>query len=83
MISRVNDINGITARLVGVLISPLDSKNTQYKALLNVASYAGVFRGARLSSLPTNEKRPPLKKPVWEASLNGVKYQHVKNSCRP
>ena len=28
MISRVNDLNHVTARLVGVLNSPLDSKNT-------------------------------------------------------
>ena len=28
---------------------------------------ADVFRGARLPSLPTNERRAPLKTPVWEA----------------
>ena len=33
-----------------------------------IASHAGVFRGARFSSLPTNdEKRAPLKTPAWEA----------------
>ena len=45
---------------------------------MNVASHAGVFRGARISSLPTNavcgreEIRAPLKTPAWEATLNGV-----------
>ena len=33
-----------------------------------VASHAGVFRGARFSSLPRDEKRAPLKTPAWEAN---------------
>ena len=34
-----------------------------------VASHAGVFRGGRLSSLPTRgERRAPLKTSVWEAN---------------
>ena len=33
-----------------------------------VASHAGVFRGARISSLPREEKRAPLKTPAWEAT---------------
>ena len=32
-----------------------------------IASHTGVFREARLSSLPTDEKRAPLKTPAWEA----------------
>ena len=36
---------------------------------LPLASYAGVFRGTRLSSLPTrDERRAPPKTPAWEAS---------------
>ena len=35
--------------------------------LLLLASHAGVFRGARLSSL--DERRAPLKMPAWEAIL--------------
>ena len=44
---------------------------------LPLASYAGVFRGTRLSSLPTRDKRrAPLKKPTWEANLlrDSVKF---------
>ena len=40
-----------------------------FRSLL--ASHAGVFRGARYSSLPTrrrDEKRGPLKMPAWGAS---------------
>ena len=35
-----------------------------------LASHAGVFRGARISSLPVgrDEKRAPLKTPAWEAN---------------
>ena len=33
-----------------------------------LAPHAGVFRGARISSLPTNEIRAPLKTPAWETS---------------
>ena len=37
-----------------------------------LASHAGVFRGARISSLPTRKKyeeiRAPLKRPAWEAT---------------
>ena len=38
-------------------------------SVAKVASHAGVFRGARLSSLPTgeDEKRTLLKTPAWEA----------------
>ena len=40
-------------------------------ALLTLASHAGVFRGARISSLPTRreEIRASLKMPAWEAIL--------------
>ena len=43
----------------------------QILAILRLASLAGVFRGARISSLPTtrDEIRPPLKTPAWEAIL--------------
>ena len=38
-----------------------------------VASHAGVFRGARISSLPTpQEIRAPLKTPAWEVSITGA-----------
>ena len=38
-----------------------------------LASNTGVFRGARLSSLPTrDETRAPLKTPAWEASGRGI-----------
>ena len=38
----------------------------------HVASHAGVFRGARFSSLPTgrDERRASLKTPVWEATTH-------------
>ena len=42
-------------------------------ACITVASHAGVFRGARISSLPTpQEIRAPLKTPAWEASITGA-----------
>ena len=40
----------------------------RFLAKYQLASHAGVFRGARLSSLP--HKRTPLKTPAWDA-----KYQ--------
>ena len=53
---------------------------------LIVASHAGIFRGARFSSLPTrrdemkvNEKRAPLKTPAWEATLIGAEDVSSKN----
>ena len=42
---------------------------TKTSAPLRLASHAGVFRGARLSSLGRDEKRAPLKTPAWEATL--------------
>ena len=38
-------------------------------SVAKVASHAGVFRGVRFSSSPVgrDERRAPLKKPVWEA----------------
>ena len=46
------------------------SLNSPDGALI-LASHAGVFRGARFSSLLVgrDEKRAPLKTPAWEASL--------------
>ena len=38
----------------------------------NVASPAGIFRGARISSLGKEEIRAPLKMPAGEARFNGV-----------
>ena len=53
---------------------------------LIVASHAGIFRGARFSSLPTrrdemkmNEKRAPLKTLAWEATLIGAEDVSSKN----
>ena len=45
-------------------------------SVIRVASYAGIFRGARGSSLPTNfvgreEIRASLKRPAWEAIIRG------------
>ena len=34
----------------------------------HLASHAGVFRGARVSSLGREEIRAPLKRPAWEAT---------------
>ena len=45
-------------------IRPISVK--RWKPVWILASQAGVFRGARFSSLPT-EKRSPLKTPAWEA----------------
>ena len=42
----------------------------------SVASYAGVFRGARF---PHNEKRDPLKTPVWEASFTDAWGKFMEN----
>ena len=42
----------------------------------SVASYAGVFRGARF---PHNEKRDPLKMPVWEASFTDAWGKFMEN----
>ena len=37
----------------------------------DIASHAGVFWGARISSLPTREEiRAPLKTPAWEANTD-------------
>ena len=33
-----------------------------------LASHTGVFMGARISSLPSDETRAPLKTPAWEAT---------------
>ena len=44
---------------------------------LPLASHAGIFRGARLPSLPTrDERRAPLKTSAWEANLprDSVKF---------
>ena len=52
----------------------------------SLASHAGVFRGARFSSLPTHvrrdEKRAPLKTPLWEANNSlalTVDFIHLQN----
>ena len=50
-----------------------------YQDELDLASHAGVFRGARFSSLPTkdegrDEKRAPLKTPAWEAKLDPAEH---------
>ena len=41
---------------------------------MDIASHAGVFRGARISSLPTGreEIRAPLKMPAWEAKVDNT-----------
>ena len=42
----------------------------RHRAIVLLASHAGVFRGVRFSSLPTkgrDERRAPLKTPAWEA----------------
>ena len=60
---------------------------------VKLASHPGVFRRARISSLPTREKiRAPLKTPAWEATVKS-KLQHpppppghtagILNLCRP
>ena len=37
----------------------------------SLASHAGIFRGARISSLPTREEiRAPLKTRAWEATFS-------------
>ena len=47
-----------------------------HQLVLIIASHAGVFRGARFPSLPTeavcgrDETRAPIKTPAWEAILN-------------
>ena len=44
--------------------------------MLSVASPAGIFRGARISSLPHREEiRAPLKMPAGEAMLSGVQVK--------
>ena len=52
------------------------------KVRVIVASHAGVFRGARISSLPTI--RAPLKTPAWEARVIGSRlyFDCVYCSCR-
>ena len=47
-----------------------------------VASHAGVFRGARFSSLPRDEKRAPLKTPAWEARRYGDPCGRAGDRCR-
>ena len=44
-----------------------------------LASHTGVFRGARLSSLPTEKdgERAPLKTPTWEATSSETQGQLV------
>ena len=45
-----------------------------------IASHAGVFRGARLSSLPfvgRDEKRTPLKTPAWEANRTIARWRYL------
>ena len=44
-----------------------------------VASHAGLFRGASISSLPVGiyETRAPLKTPAWEARRNGKKKKII------
>ena len=41
---------------------------TKTSAPLTLASHAGVFRGARLSSLGRDEKRAPLKTPARQVT---------------
>ena len=43
----------------------------------NVASHAGVFRGARISSVGREEIRAPQKRPAWEAICNADKLLFV------
>ena len=42
-----------------------------------IASHAGVFRGARISSLPMGREqiRAPLKMPAWEANAGSALIQ--------
>lgn len=45
-----------------------------------LASHTGVFRGARLSSLPDKKKdgeRAPLKTPTWEAMAESRIWHHL------
>ena len=44
-----------------------------------LASHTGVFRGARLSSLPTKKdgERAPLKTPTWEAMAGSRIWHHL------
>ena len=53
-------LNRIMPSLLGLL------KNND-QGLGALASHAGVFSGARFSSLGRDEKRAPLKTPAWEA----------------
>ena len=41
------------------------------KVGISIASHAGVFTGARISSL-REEKRAPLKTPAWEARISSA-----------
>ena len=52
-------------------------------APFGLASHAGVFRGARFSSLPKNEKRAPLKMPAWEATFGLIVVKKARDFTIP
>ena len=59
------------------LCTIIKNRHCQVTVHLPLASYAGVFRRARPSSLVgRDERRAPLKTPVWEANLprDSVKF---------
>jgi len=57
-----------SSKPTAVLIAP---DNDTVTLLMEVASHAGVFRGARF--VGRDEKRAPLKTPAWEAIIEGEK----------
>ena len=64
-------------RALRALESSAKNRYCQVTVHLPLASHAGVFRRARLSSLRTrDERRAPLKTPAWEANLprDSVKF---------
>ena len=50
------------------------AKYKSHPSRVSLASHAGVFRGARFSTLPVgrDEKRAPLKTPAWEARVSAA-----------
>ena len=67
--TRVNNLF-CSSKPTAVLIAP---DNDTVTLLIEVASYAGVFRGARF--VGRDEKRALLKTPAWEAIIEGGKEQ--------
>ena len=64
-------------------LAPGQDVRTEAGAQRGLVSHAGVFRVARISSLPTNafvgrdETRAPLKTPAWEAKRGPVSWSRA------